>query len=55
MEVVSEGFVGWSWKLLGGGDILVENGMTTIVSVLNKNIAGRGLPHAKAGGPVILE
>ena len=40
-EGSAEGSIGWSWKLPGGGDILAENGTTTIISVLNKNIAGR--------------
>lgn len=37
----AKGYIGWLWKLPGGGDILAENGMTTIISVLNKNITGR--------------
>lgn len=45
-----EGFIGWSWKLPGGGDILAENGMTTIISVLNRTIAGRGTTTCKGGG-----
>lgn len=40
-EGSAEGSIGWLWKLPGGGDILAENGTTTIISVLNKNIAGK--------------
>lgn len=34
----------------GGGDILAENGMSTIISVLNRTIAGRGTTTCKGGG-----